>query len=162
MAVSGSDVLLLAHSTFGVFGTLAALWVFVEALNASEKNPARIRAAAFLTAVFMSVTWFLGGYWYVHFYPVDRGLILKGPWPLAHTLFMETKEHLFYVTLILALYLPIAAGQKLYASAAARKLVLSVAMLIVLTGLAIEGAGAVINHGVRVALVQKTSAGGQP
>jgi len=157
MNISNSDVILLAHSTFGVFGTLTALWTFVEALNASERNMRRTRAAATLTAFFMGITWILGGYWYVHFYPADRALILKGPWPFAHTIFMETKEHLFYATLILAIFLAIAAREKLYASAAARKLVLCTALLIVLTGLAIEGAGAVINHGVRVALMHSTA-----
>ena len=90
----------------------------------------------------MCMACLLGGYWYVHFYPAGRALILKGPWPFAHTLFMETKEHLFFATLILALYLPIAAAEKLYASAAARRMVLCVAALISLSGLAIEGAGA--------------------
>jgi hypothetical protein len=72
----------------------------------------------------------------------------------VHNLFMETKEHLFFATLILALYLPIAAADKLYANGTARKMVLCVAMLIVLTGMAIEGAGAVIDHGVKVALLR--------
>ncbi len=41
--------------------------------------------------------------------------------------FMETKEHLFFVTAILAFLLPIAAREKLDSNAAARRLVLSVA-----------------------------------
>jgi hypothetical protein len=153
MNVTLSDALLLAHSTAGVFGIIAALWVFVETLNASPENFGRIRRAALCTAAFMLLTCVLGGYWYVHFYPADRALILHGPWPFAHTLFMETKEHLFFITLILALYLPIAAGDKPHFNPAARRMVLRVAMLIVLSGLAIEGAGAVINHGVKVALL---------
>ncbi len=54
---------------------------------------------------------------------------------------METKEHLFLVTGILALLLPIAAREKLYFNSAARNLVLAVAGLIAITGLAVEGAG---------------------
>jgi hypothetical protein len=156
MKITGSDVILLAHSTFGVLGTLSAVWVFVETLNASEENAGRIRKAASLAALCMGVTWIVGGYWYIHFYPLDRALILKGPWPFAHTLFMETKEHLFFIPLILSLYLPIVAGEKLYANAAARKMVLRVSMLIVLSGLAIEGAGAIINHGAKIALTRST------
>jgi len=154
-----SDVILLAHSTFGVLGTLAALWVFVEALNATERNAGRIRRVASFAACFLVITWILGGYWYVHFYPADRALILSGPWPFAHTLFMETKEHLFYITLILALFLPIAAKEKLYANSAARKMVLCVAMLMVLSGLAIEGAGAIINHGAKIAAIRASQGG---
>jgi hypothetical protein len=156
MSVTASDVILLAHSTFGVLGILSALWFFVEALNVREDNAGRIRTAASICAFSMIATVLVGGYWYVHFYPADRALILHGPWPFAHTLFMETKEHAFFITLILALYLPIVAREKLYASAAARKMALCVAMLIVLSGLAIEGSGAIINHGAKVALLRAT------
>jgi hypothetical protein len=161
MNITSSDVILLAHSTFGVLGTMSAMWVFVEALNAREANAGRIRAAALIAALCFIATWIFGGYWYIHFYPADRATILKGPWPFAHTLFMETKEHLFFIPLILSFYLPIAAGEKLYEYANARKMVLCVAMLIVLSGLAIEGAGAVINHGVKVALLHGIARSGR-
>lgn len=94
----------------------------------------------------------LGGDWYLHFYPADKALILHGPWPFAHNLFMETKEHLFLLVMILSLYLPIAASEDLHATRAARHLVLWVALLIALNGLAIEGFGAVVNHGAKIAL----------
>jgi hypothetical protein len=161
MNITGSDAILLAHSTFGVLGTLCALWVFVEALNAREENAGRIRRAAELTTVCMVVTWMLGGYWYLHFYPADRALILSGPWPFAHTLFMETKEHLFFIVAILSLYLPIAAKDKLFANKNSRKMVMCVAMLIVLTGLAMEGSGAIINHGAKVALLHSVHGEGR-
>jgi hypothetical protein len=154
MNVSPSDAILMAHATFGVLGTLAALWVFVEALNASEANAARTRMTAAFVAIFMAVTCFVGGYWYVRFYPSDRAMILKGPWPSAHNIFMETKEHLFFATLILALYLPFAAGDHVSSNRSARKMVLCVAALIVLTGLAMEGSGAIINHGAKLAFLQ--------
>ena len=152
MSVTASDVILLAHATFGVLGTLSAVWVFVEALNAREENAVRTRTAALLLAACMFVAWVLGGYWYVHFYPADKALILKGPWPFAHNLFMETKEHLFFLTLILSFYLAIVSRSKLYANSSARKMVLCVSMLIVLSGLALEGSGAIINHGAKLAL----------
>jgi hypothetical protein len=158
--VTTNDVILLAHATLGVLGTLSALWVFVETLNAQEQNAQRIRSIAGGVAILMGAAGILGGYWYLHFYPIERALILKGPWPFAHNLFMETKEHLFLMTLILALYLPIAARDRLYSNAAARKMVLCVSMLIVLTGLSIEGAGAVIDHGVKVALLRPAAEGG--
>ncbi|MGB9457594.1 MAG: hypothetical protein WCB12_16210 [Bryobacteraceae bacterium] len=159
MNITASDAILLAHATFGVTGCLAALWVFVEALNAQPGNGARIRTAAFVTALSMAAAWLCGGYWYVHFYPADRILILKGPWPFAHNLFMETKEHLFLITGILAFLLPVAAREKLSSNAVARKLVLAVAGLIVITGLAVEGSGAIIEHGVKVALLRGGSKG---
>lgn len=148
-----NDILLFAHPTFGVLGILAAMWVFVEALNASERNAARTRMAAAAVTLFICMAWILGGYWYVHFYSPEKAIILKGPWPWAHNFVMETKEHLFFIPLILALYLPFAARDKLSSNTAARSMVLSVAALIVLSGLAIEGAGAIINFGVKVAFV---------
>jgi hypothetical protein len=72
---------------------------------------------------------------------------------------METKEHLVFITGILAFYLPIAVRDKIYTNAAARKMVLSVAALIVLTGLAVEGAGAIVNHGATVALQRANGTG---
>jgi hypothetical protein len=159
--ISTSDILLLAHAGFGVTGCLAAVWVFVETLNAQPGNAARIRAAALVTALSMAGAWICGGYWYVHFYPAEKTLILKGPWPFSHSLFMETKEHLFFLTAILAFLLPVAAREKTYSNAAARKLVLSVAALVAITGLAVEGAGAVIEHGAKVALLRGGSKGGR-
>ena len=150
----GRDILLLAHASFGAIGCLAALWVFVEALSARPENAARIRIAAFVAAASMAGAWICGGYWYVHFYPAEKVLILKGPWPFAHNIFMETKEHLFFITGILAFLLPLATRENLYANSGARKLVLSIAGMIAITGLAVEGAGAVIDHGVKVALLR--------
>jgi hypothetical protein len=125
----------------------------VETLNASEANASRIRAAAWAVAIFIARSWVRGGYWYVHFYGPDKALILKGPWTWAHSLVMEVKEHVFFIPLLLALYLPIAARAKLSASGAARTMVLSVAARIVLSGLAVEGAGAVVSYAVKAALV---------
>jgi hypothetical protein len=138
---------------------MAALWVLVEALNARPENAVRIKTAALMVTLCMAAAWICGGYWYVHFYPPEKALILNGPWPFAHNLFMETKEHLFFVTGILAFLLPITTRERLYANPAARKLVLSVAGLIAITGLAVEGAGAIINHGVKIALLRNASDG---
>lgn len=155
MNVSLSDAVLLGHAAFGVAGSLAALWVFVEALNARSENIGRIRKAAWIAAASIVGAWICGGYWYLHFYPAERAVILAGPWPFAHNVFMETKEHLFFVTAILALLLPLAARGPLHANEYSRKLVLSIAGLVAITGMAMEGAGAVIDHGVKVALLQQ-------
>jgi hypothetical protein len=154
MNISSSDVILLAHAAFGITGAMAALWVLVETLNARPGNVSRIRIAALVTAVSIAAAWICGGYFYIHFYPPEKVLILKGPWPFAHNIFMETKEHLFFITGILAFLLPITTREKLDSNPAARKLVLAVAGMILITGLMVEGAGAVIDHGVKVALLR--------
>jgi hypothetical protein len=157
MNISFKDILLFTHAGVGMLGVLAALWVFVDTLNVRAETEGRIRWAATITALLFVVALVCGGYWYVHFYPAEKAIILKGPWPFAHTLFMETKEHLFFVSLILALYLPIAAAGSLAANAAARRMVLTVSALIVLSALAIEGAGAGISYGVKVAFLKPTT-----
>ena len=126
----------------------------METLSARAENIGRIRTGALVTAGCMLAAWICGGYWYLHFYPAEKAIILNGPWPFAHNFFMETKEYLFFVTALLAFLLPIATREKLDSNSIARKLVLSVAALVGITGLAVEGAGAVIDHGVKVALLK--------
>ena len=148
-----SDLILLAHSTFGALGVLAAVWVLVETLNASPANRRRIRLAAFLATGCILLASALGGYWYTVFYAREKAIILNGPWPWAHSLVMATKAHLVLIALILALYLPIAAAANLSGNRGARAVVLAVTALLALSGLAIEGAGAVVSFGVKIALV---------
>jgi len=153
-----ADVILFAHPTFGVLGILASVWVFVEALNASDANRQRLCYASLAVTLFIVAAWLLGGYWYTHFYRIDRQMILQGPVPWAHSFFMETKEHLFFVTLVLALYLPLVTRVDLTRSAKARLMTLAVSAMIVLSGLALEGAGALINFGAKAAYVARVPA----
>ena len=94
----------------------------------------------------MAGAWVLGGYWYVTYYAPEKAIILKGPWPFAHNLFMETKEHLFFIPLILALYLPIVARLDLSRNRSARLMTMAVAALVVVNGLAIGHAASTINY----------------
>ena len=105
------------------------------------------------------MAWALGSHWRMAFYAPEKAIILKGPWPWAHNFVMETKERLFFIPMILALYLPIAAATNLARNGGARAVVMVVAAFIVLNGLAIEGAGAVISYAVKVALVHPGAAG---
>lgn len=154
------DILLFIHPTFGVLGMLAAVWVFVEALNATDANQQRIWRASIATAGLFVLTWFFAGWFYTIYYKTgDQQLILKGPVPWAHDFFMETKEHLFFIPLVLALYLPFVTRLRLSVNKPARLMVLVVAALIALNGLALEGAGAIINWGAKTALAQTVQTG---
>jgi hypothetical protein len=159
--MNGPTILLFMHPTFGVIAIMASVWVFVEALNASEANAARLRIAGVVTALSMFAAYVFGGYWYTHFYAPEKAIILKGPIPWAHDLIMETKEHAFFIPLILALLLVIATRQALVKNSTARGMVLSVAALVFLSGFAIEGAGAIINFGVKAALMTTGVAGSE-
>ena len=145
----------MTHVLFGVGCVLAAVWVFVDALNACESNLKRIQWVSRASAVFMWLSFLVGGYWYVVFYHVDKAIILKGPWPFAHNFFMETKEHLVIMLLVLVTYLPIAAANDLAANKDARRVVLWVAGMIALIALMMEGEGATIAMGVKVGLLAR-------
>jgi hypothetical protein len=154
------DVLLLSHPTFGVLGILASVWTFVEVLNASDANRRRIWIASMVTAICFGLAWILGGWYYVMYYHIDKAIIMNGPVPWAHSFFMESKEHLFFIPLILAFYLPLVACLNLAVNKTARSMALVVAAFIALNGIAIEGAGAIINWGAKTTMSQTLQMGG--
>ena len=148
-----SDLLLLIHPATGVLAMLAAVWVFVDALNAGKGSQTRIMNISILCAALMWLTYILAGYWYVVYYNADKAIIKAGPWAFGHNFFMEFKEHAFLMLILLATYLPIAA-RDMVRSRAARKVVMWVAGLIVPTSLAMEGSGAIISLAVRFGLLK--------
>jgi len=145
----------MLHPTFGVLAMIASVWVFVETLNAGPGSQARIASASKFVAVLMWLTYIVGGYWYVVYYGADKALIKAGPWSFSHSFFMETKEHLFLMLILLATLLPIVASGDVVKKAATRAVVLCTSALIVLMALAMEGAGAFISMGVKTALLAK-------
>ena len=88
----------------------------------------------------------------MHYAP-EKALILKGPWKFSHDFFMEVKEHVFLGMLLLGTFLPIATSNDLVGSKTARTLVLWVTTLLVLAGVSVEGAGAIISMGAKVSLM---------
>ena|ERR1039457_14734 len=148
-----NELALMAHVMFGVACLVTTLWVFVDVLNVSEANQGRIRKMSCAAAVFMWLAFLIAGYWYVFSYPADKAIILKGPWPFAHNFFMETKEHLVILLLMLVTYLPVAAAGNLSSNKDARRVVLWVAGLVVLLALTMEGEGATIAMGVKMGLL---------
>lgn len=148
------ELLLLVHPIFGVFGIFSAIWLFVEILNANESNRARITWASVSVSFSMILTWIAAGYWYVLYYPIDKALILAGPWSFAHSIIMETKEHVFFITLVLALLLPcIIRTENLIENRRARILILWIAALIIVSALALEAGGSLIAMGVKLGLI---------
>jgi hypothetical protein len=150
-----TEVILMTHVLFGMLCIVTAVWVFVDVLNANEANQGRIRTMSIAVAVFMWLAYLIGGYWYVVFYGADKAVILKGPWPFAHSFFMEMKEHVVIMLLLLTTLLPIVASTNVAINKAARRVTLWVVGLIVLIGIAMDGAGAIIGIGVKVALLNK-------
>jgi heme/copper-type cytochrome/quinol oxidase subunit 3 len=155
-----SNILILTHPAFGILSVLAAVWLLVETMNANGLNQARITKAAYGVTIFMLLAWIFGGVWYVEYYPMEKAMILNGPWAFAHSFYMEVKEHLFFIPLILALYLPVVVTRnRLHANRTARIMVVAICVNIIILSLSIEVAGAVINQGSKVSFVQKDSLG---
>ena len=149
-----TEVILMAHVLFGMLCIIAAVWLFVDVLNANEGNQTRIKTMSIAVAVLMWLAYLIGGYWYLVFYAADKAVILKGPWPFAHKFFMEMKEHVVIMLLLLATFLPIAASNNLVINISARKLMLWVVGLVVLIGVAMDGSGAIIGIGAKVGLMK--------
>ena len=145
----------MIHPTTGALAIFCAIWFMVEVLNASESNRGRTRFAALSSMWLMVATYIAGGYWYVVYYAADKAVILKGAWPFAHTFFMEAKEHAFFITLILSIYLVIVARKEDFVrSRSARVLAVWVGLLVIASAFAAEGAGSLVAMGVRMGLTQ--------
>lgn len=146
-------MILLLHPIFGVLSMLAAVWVAAEAVAGNPATaPRRIRLMSAGVAVAMAFSAVFGGYWYLASYPPERAIILAGPWPFAHSVIMETKEHVFFSLLALSFLLPIAAADDM-TSPALRRLVATTAVLVVALTLVMEGMGALVAMGVKIALL---------
>jgi hypothetical protein len=150
------EVFVIIHVVFGMFGILAALWMFVETLNSTETNQRRIEIASVVLVICIWLSYVLGGYYYVNYYAASKAVILAGPFPSAHKFFMEVKEHLFFMVLLLATYAPFAVyGERLYSNKGARHLVLAVSALVVILGLVMDGSGAMIIMGEKLGLLRR-------
>jgi hypothetical protein len=150
-----SHFFLMSHAVFGSLLGLAGVWLFVDVLNAKEENQARIRTTGLIIAILMWLTYLLAGYLYVAHYGADKAIILKGPWAFAHDFFMESKEHVVMMLLLLATYIAIITRNDLAVNKGARKITLWSTALLILVAVAMEGAGAIISMGVRVGLLPK-------
>ncbi|RWA75398.1 MAG: hypothetical protein EOQ28_09905 [Mesorhizobium sp.] len=146
------EALLFIHPTLGVLGILGAVWVFVEALSVEEGRLRRMRIMSIVVAVLFLLTWISGGLWDSFYYGADRMMAAKGSWVAVGDIAMEFKEHLFVLILLLSLYLPVLTYRLDLQNTVARTPILTVAALIVLFGLAMEGAGATLAGAVHVGM----------
>ncbi|MCX5845510.1 MAG: hypothetical protein NTW12_04010 [Deltaproteobacteria bacterium] len=145
---------MMSHVALGVLGIMCVVALFVDVLNINEGNIERIKKLSLAVAVLIVLAYLIGGYWYVVYYGHDRDIIKAGQWPWAHNYFMEVKEHIFFVILLLGIYLPIAVYRNVpLAEKQKRNLVLGIAALIVLLGFFMEGAGGIISKGVTMGLM---------
>jgi hypothetical protein len=149
------EALLLIHPVFGVLGTMAALWLVVEAVRFDEAGFWRLKTAAVLAAVCFVVAWLGGGLWDEAYFDEDRNFLEKGSWAFFGNTGMEMKEHFFTIVVVLSLYLPVVVFRGNLVADRGNRVVLGVAStFVVLGGLAMELAGAVLAISIKVGLLQ--------
>ena len=145
---------MMVHVALGVIGIMFAVALFVDVSNVNDGNIERIKKLSLAVAVLIVLAYIIGGYWYVVYYGHDRDIIKAGQWPWAHNYFMEVKEHLFFMMLLLSVYLPIVVYRNTpLMEKEKRCLVLGICALIVVLGFFMEGAGGIIGKGVTMGLM---------
>ncbi|MEK6916521.1 MAG: hypothetical protein AABW92_02140 [Nanoarchaeota archaeon] len=144
------------HAALGEIGVLAFLWVFVELLNPTIERVKRAKIVALMGIIFLFMSWVTAGYYYVNIYgPEVKPIIKGGPMPWAHSIFTETKEHVFLFLPFISLFtlgLLHKHEKKLITDKNIKKSLLILCGLIVLIGLSMAGMGYIISTGARTAL----------
>ena len=150
----GKELLLMPHVFFGVSAIMTAVWLIVEVVHTSESNIKRIKIGSILTTVSIWLSYVFGGFWYVNYYAEDKAIIKGGLMPWAHSLIMETKEHMFFVILFLSVFLSIVVfSNKIIEDKSIRKLVIIIAGLTIFLSLGMEFMGALVAMGVKIGLI---------
>jgi hypothetical protein len=147
-------ILLVLHVLSGTLGSSAALWALVDLRNIGNGSARRISNACLAEFIFTLGSFIAGAWFYVVYYPEEKQIILNGPYPIAHTFFMEVKEHLFFILLLLSVYLFII-SRHLHASSDANqvRIVRVVLIAIFALGFVMIGFGELIDAGVKSGLI---------
>lgn len=99
---------LIAHVGLGLLGTMA----FFLATIQFKRLIVSVRSLMWSTwsgFFFFFLSWITGGYYYVAYYGSSVKPVIKaGPAPWAHSVIMETKEHLFLLLPFLSLVVALA------------------------------------------------------
>src|SRR3989344_6630876 len=144
------------HAALGELGAIAFLWVFIELINPIPKRVKRAKVVASIAVILLFLSWFTGGYYYVNYYGTNvKPIIKEGPQPWAHSVFTETKEHVFLFIPFLALlnYFIIKKYEgTLIKDRKIRKAVMVLSLLITVLAFAMAGMGYMISTGARTAL----------
>ncbi len=147
------------HAALGEISLVAFVWVFIELLNPSLPRIKRAKIVALLGVIFLCLSWFAGGYYYIiHYGPHVKPIIKEGPAPYAHGIVMETKEHTFLFLpflMILTTGLLIYYNTDLMKNNQARKAILALCITIIILGVLMAGMGYLISTSARYALEKK-------
>jgi len=153
------ELIRAAHIALGEVGILAFVWVLMEVVQGpSGAGVLRIRGAALLGTGLFFAAWLAGGMYYVIEYGENiKPVIKEGPWPWAHGVFMETKEHIFLFLPFLALVATALVwqyGDRLRDDRAMRFAVYALGSVVILIGVLMTVMGYFVSSGFREAVAR--------
>lgn len=149
----GPENLVLAHAGFGAIAGIFAIWLFGELFHAREEHRGRIQYLSLLMGIFTWLAYIFGGLFYMPFYDPDKAAIKAGSWDFGHNIFMESKEHIFFMALLLVTFVVIIVYTTDFtADAGTKKVLLWTVGTIIVLGFLVETFGAIISFSYRVAL----------
>lgn len=144
------------HILFGVIAIDAFLWAFAEVLKASPERIQKAKKAVLIGVIALFITWAIGGFYYVNFYPDVRAIIKAGPASWAHYISMETKEHAFIIVPLFGLMvlgLLKKYGAELLTSPKFKKLMLWNLVFLTLASFSMAFFGFLVSYGARLGLL---------
>lgn len=140
------------HVFFALLSMLAAAFGLGMLITGKIDND-KFRKLAIILAILVWLSWFAVAPVYTQQYGIDKGKIKAYPETVAaHAIGMESKEHIFYTGLILATIVPIIAySVDIEESKGARKLMISILLLLILGGITLDALGAWISIAAKIA-----------
>ncbi len=107
--IASTKNLVLLHSISGGLAALFLTWIILEIRYPTKRSLSRARVASYVTVFLVTAgCWIAGGYNYLTSYGFQvKPVILEGPYPWAHEIVMELKEHIFVFLPIIALALSV-------------------------------------------------------
>jgi len=145
-------IALITHIILGLVGIMALYMVWMGLLKKSPKIDF-LKWASVVSAVSFFASWLSGGYYYVLYYGgVVKPVIKAGEYAWAHSIVMETKEHIFLFLPVATVFLAIALfarGSDLEKSPALKRSLVYVAGISTLIAIAITLGGIIISGSVR-------------
>lgn len=154
--LQSKPVLIGLHLGFAIVGIDAFLWLLgmLKRRGSSQKSMAISAAAGVLAFV---GSWIAGGYYYVVYYgTLVKPVIKSGVAPWAHSIVMETKEHifLFIVPLAMTTLFAVLLGEREMERLGIRPLVMGLVYTVVALGFLIGALGFAISAAARWGIVK--------
>jgi hypothetical protein len=147
------ELIKLVHAIPGILAVLSAVWIIFELKNTDLTKKVRVKVASIVLTASIWFSCIIGGILYVKLYSADKPIIKNGPWSWAHSIFMETKEHIFFLLLTLSLLIPIVIfTEKTYSNKNVKRLILTTLALVILLVLLITFFGIIVVLGLQMGI----------